>query len=106
MVDGDTATLTDLQIGMKVSARVNYDTGIAQSVQYQPTVVGTVENFDSSTSTMLVLGQYVTLMEKTVLDELTTASLTDGTAIEVNGDRDGNRNARKGDQREFVALAD
>ena len=102
LVDGDTATLTDLQIGMKVSARVNYDTGIAQSVQYQPTVVGTVENFDSSTSTMLVLGQYVTLMEKTVLDELTTASLTDGTAIEVNGDRDGNNVIIA----EYIKLAD
>ena len=90
LVDGETAALTDLQIGMKVSARVNYDTGIARSVQYQPTVVGTVENFDSSTSTMLVLGQYVTLKENTVLDELTTASLTVGTAIEVKGDRNGN----------------
>ena len=90
LVDGNTAALTDIQIGMKVSAYVNYETSTARSVLYQPAVVGTVEGFDSTALTMTVLGQTVQLTANTVLDGFTTISLVDGLAVEVSGDRDGN----------------
>lgn len=89
LVDGSSAAITDIQIGMKVRARVNYETMIAGSVHYQPAVVGKVESVNSSASTMIVLGQHVELTENTVLDGFTTVSLTNETAIEVSGDRDG-----------------
>jgi len=90
LIDSGTAALTDIQIGMKVSATVNYETSTARSVSYQPTVVGEVESFEPNTLMMTVLGQNVQLSANTVLDGFTIISLIQGTPVEVSGDRDGN----------------
>ena len=84
-IDGREASLTDIRIGMKVSAKTRFPQNTATELHYQPTVSGPVS--DLAGETFEVFGNTVRITDQTVLDELTQSELADGLFVEISGDR-------------------
>ena len=84
-IDGREASLTDIRIGMKVSAKTRFPQNTATELHYQPTVSGPVS--DLAGETFEVFGNTVRITDQTVLDELAQSELADGLFVEISGDR-------------------
>ena len=87
LVNGDSGHLTDLRIGMSVSANVDYQNDNATRIEYQSIVAGPIDSVASLDNSLQVLGQQVTISEDTFLDNLTVEDLFEGEVIEVSGER-------------------
>ncbi|HET9062740.1 MAG TPA: DUF5666 domain-containing protein [Candidatus Binatia bacterium] len=98
VIDGTPAAASELRLGMVVEVRGTVDartaTGVAASVEFDDDLQGPVEAVDESQSTIVVLGQLVLVMEATVFDGTTLATLEIGEVIEVSGFADGGGNLR------------
>ena len=88
IVDGKVASITDLQIGMNIGARVNFTKKQASEVVYQPLVAGPIDSTNGTFTTLSILGQSILITAETVLDGLTNDALRPGLVIEVSGTRD------------------
>jgi len=86
-VNGMTADIVDINVGMRVTARVNYQTEQAEELYYQPVVVGKIESYSEELSMLKILNQRILITMNTVLDELTPDSLVPDAVIEVSGAR-------------------
>lgn len=87
LVDNQPANITDIQVGMSVSARIDYESGKATNVHYQPIVSGPIDEDITANGTISVLHQNITITDSTILDSFVRESLVAGAHIEVSGDR-------------------
>jgi len=87
--DNDSASETDLQVGMVVSlkGKVNDDgkTGSAEAIHYEEQIKGPLDSIDLAANSLVILGQTVIFDELTSLDNLTLANLAPGDFLEISG---------------------
>lgn len=92
-VNGTTGALTDLQIGhiVTVSGTLSkgWETGIADSVEFEANVVGPVESIDTSLRQIVVMGQPIFFDTDTAfdsgIDPLSLTGLNVGTVVQISG---------------------
>ncbi|MBL4911100.1 MAG: hypothetical protein JKX78_13930 [Alteromonadaceae bacterium] len=87
--DNDSASETDLQVGMVVSLKgsVNDDgkTGTAEAIHYEEQIKGPLDSIDLAANSLVVLGQTVIFDELTSLDNLVLMNLAPGDFLEISG---------------------
>ncbi len=88
LVNGEQTTLDTLRVGMPVTATVNYDESIVQTIEYKPLLSGPITTSSDDKKQLEILGQSVEITTDTYLDELTVEDIFISNIIEVNGDRD------------------
>ena len=86
VINGEPSSLTELRIGMSVTADVYADQN-ATRLEYQPMLLGPIDNVSEDGRTLTVLGQTIELTEDTFLDSLTTEDLFEGEIFEISGER-------------------
>jgi hypothetical protein len=92
-VNGRLASVSDLKLGQLVSLEgtieVDRSSGTAHRIDYEPTVVGPVENIDAALGQLIVMGQTVRADADTVFDSSidpnTFAGITVGSNAQISG---------------------
>ena len=95
VVDGQPATQADMKVGQMIELRGDFDSQVADSVEYRSEIKGPVTAVtaidpDLGTGTLTVLGQEVLVSIQTVFDGTDLESLAPGDLLEVSGQRDDN----------------
>ena len=97
-IEGDPATVEDLELGMFVFVRGRFDrdtmTGVADRIASDHLVLGPVEDVDVGTASFTALSQTVITDAATVFDGTTLAALQPGDVVEVFGVPDADLNIR------------
>lgn len=87
-INGNPGVLADVRVGMTVSATVDKDNQIVDSIDYQPLLSGPVASASDDKTTLEILGQTVIISPDTYLDSLTIEDIFQDQVVEINGDRD------------------
>ncbi len=89
MMDGESAILSDLKVGMVVSIHgtVNQTTGaaVASQIRFMDDAEGPITAMNRVTNTFEVLGRTVLFDELTVVDGATLDTLANGNMVQVSG---------------------
>jgi len=86
---GEFGDQSSLQVGMTVSADVDFDTSAASRVTYLPVAIGPLESIDIDQSTVSVFGRSIFISTRTLTNGLSLQSLNVGDIIEISGIQDG-----------------
>ncbi len=109
-VDGNNGDIAALKTGMYVSARVDHDRLVAQSITYQPNVRGPIQSIDADGSTIQVLNNEISISLTTEFDDTSATELAVGSVVEVSGTRTANNQivadyvAQRIEQSEFFTV--
>lgn len=87
-VNGEAATQGDLRVGMIIRADVDFDTLTAARVDFESSLIGSVESVDVLNGALTVLRQNISLSPNTLLDNVTLAEVSPGDFLEISGIRD------------------
>jgi hypothetical protein len=94
-VDGQPATQADMKVGQVIELRGDFDSRVANSIEYRSEIKGpvtavTITDAGLGLGTLTVLGQEVLVSLQTVFDGTDLESLAPGDLLEVSGQRDYN----------------
>ncbi len=95
VVNGDSGTVSDIQIGMPVTVEadaeefsVESDAIVATKIEYQALLAGPVDTVSVDQTSMTIFGQSVLINENTYMDQVTIEDIFEGQEFEVSGARD------------------
>jgi hypothetical protein len=85
IVNGVSSLESDLRIGMQVQVRANFDSLVAQRIEYVPLVIGPVAGVDLIPGVLDVLGHDILVNASTRYEGVAEGSIPLNTVVEVSG---------------------